>query len=427
MQVGSERAVDVLLEMTSETGDCASHQVDIHPSQLMGALLPTEESQPFTASLSTVGLSDVGKRDSSYLNVKKAPQAPTPVPLQRLTPSQPPLPPRYPQSPKQRQPVCGQHAWWPAWQGGRPVAQPSPPQLPPADASADDTPLEELLQTLNSGSDDSSSDCEACGPFSLKGRQHEVATQASPKLRPYSPAAAGPASCRSSMLGISTAEASPDAEESDDVSMEQLLLDMIGGENAAVKDKGQMQDQVLNSNRAELDEHQQANGHCNGHSIPGRVPVPAPVWGHSNGAADATALQQFKVQQPALQAAASADSVLGAVIPAVGPAVGHDGLCAGCSVGDAVVTGTSNWSPGEPWPEASASPPGKRRPPSAADSLYSLSGSTSGRRGGGSLKAADCGRRRSREGVPHTTASREPSVARSETSSQSSGGAWDNR
>lgn len=410
----------MLLEMTSETSDCASHQVDIHPSQLMGALLPTEESRPFTASLSTVALGDVGKQDSSYSNFNKAPQTPTPVPLQRLTPNQPPLPPRYPQSPKQRQPVCGQHAWWPAWQGGRPVAQPSPPQLPPADASADDTPLEELLQTLNSGSDDSSSDCEACGPFGLKGRKQEVAQQASPKMRPYSPAAIGLAAAsprRSSILGVSSADASPDAEESDDVSMEQLLLDMIGVESAPVQDKGKGQNQVLDTNTAELDEHQKANGHCNGSSVLGRGPASAPVCGRSSGAADATALQ----------AAASADSVLGAVIPAVGPAVSHDGFIAGCSVGDNGVTGTSNWSPGEPWPEASASPPGKRRPPSAADSLYSLSGSSVGKRSGGSLKAADRGRRRSREDPLCHRASREPSVAKSEASSLSSGGAWDNR
>jgi hypothetical protein len=421
VQVGSERAVDVLLEMTSETGDCASHQVDIHPSQLMGALLPTEESRPSAAPLKALG--DVGKPDSSYLNFTHSPRPPSPVPLQRLVPSQPPLPPRYPQGPKQRQLGCGQHAWWPAWQGGRPMAgpaQPSPPQLPPADASADDTPLEELLQTLNSGSDDSSSDCEACGPFGLKGRNQDVAKQASPKLRPYSPAAIGSAAAsprRSSILGVSSAEASPDAEESDDVSMEQLLLDMIGVESGPVRDKGKMQNKELNSNKAELDEHQKANGHCNGISPLGRGPASAPVCGRSSDAADATALQ----------AAASADSVLGAVIPAVGPAVGHDGLLAGCSVGDGVVTDTCHWSHGDPWPEASASPPGKRRPPSAADSLYSLSGSSGGKRSGGSLKAADRGRRRSREGASCSRGSRDPSVAKSEASSLSSGGAWDNR
>lgn len=403
LQVGSDRAPNVLLDMTNDDGQGgARHKVDIHPSQLFGALLPTEEPVPFTA-LETFSMDNGSGSSSAYLNISMLPRQRSPLPLQRSPPSKPPLPPRSPPRCATKvaipQPgLCaGQRAWWPAWQGGKPVQQAAalqPPPLPPPPDDAEEANMEELLQMVNSGSDDSCSESDAGGSVAMKVVASE---KASPKIRTYDPALAGFAAASPRPPGIAEAVAGAevDADESDDVSNEQLLADMLGGDSL----QGGKQNTKVLVTGGPSDGLQ---GSSVSSSSSGSVS--APKSGHQLSAVGA-ALQQIPLQSDA---------------PAAEFAVGA------ASINDLVVGGIAGDVASKAGGNGVGLPGSKRRvqsAPFAAKSMYALSSS-----GGVSSHKRGRNRSRSRDGSTFK-GSREPSVAKSEateTSSLSSTGVFDN-
>jgi len=311
--VGADRALDVLLELTTEDGSAPQHSVDIEPSQLLPSLFPREE-RPAAAARAVSLLTpswdechDSGTADSStswgassfhfQLPTQRS-GYPYAAGSGRVTPNglAVPRPVAAPRQPAAQPPLCGppapsvaagvfagQRCWWPAWEGGKPQAQPqqhvtvAPAAQAAAAAEDGESPLAELLQTLQSGSDDCESDAGASSmPGSIVGEAAAaaaashvgrsaaqppingkrsrgaspssaapaVAKSAAPsKSRPYEPhwAAASPAPSPrpAAKKALDMAAGGGDGNEDEDTTTDLLLADIMGNVAGATVDSGQ--------------------------------------------------------------------------------------------------------------------------------------------------------------------------------------------
>lgn len=427
----------MLLDLTSDSGQGALHTADIHPSQLFAALLPTEEAAP----PATRAASLMNGGTSASCNGFTTSNARSPVPLRR-PPSPPPLcaPHCSAAAANGMQPGvrAGQRTWWPSWQGGKPMQRQHPPPPIPAAAPTGEPAaglpqqLEELLQTLNSGSDDGS-DSDAGAAVLSK--------QPSPKMRPYNPASAGSATASPRPAAMA------DGDESDDegeTTTEQLLQAMLGAEGSAGStestqgivaegiEKGITEGttkSIKQSNREpetqamETDNKPSAGqtfdwGSWEGTAQGGSMPAPHAVQQGPEFVplpqGQSRALTPADVRQGPMLGAASINDLVAdcsGVHSVAAKSVGSDGVAAiskaGGSNGSAPPYDPGSLLGGQPASH-------EKRPLSAAASLYSLNGDRKKLRG----------RSASRDG---SRGSRPQSVdAKSEASSQSSGGVWDN-